>query len=380
MADRSSPGRRRALVLAAVLMSALVAAGVVGWFLLTPTSETASGRQTSFTLIEVERRDLTVGTSLPGQFGFGAEQPIVMQATGTVTWLPPAGSRASLGDTLLDVDDRPVVLLYGTTPAFRAMDDGTFESSTSEVPATPPETTSPDGGTSDAAEQQRPPPEPPPAEPSIGSDVAQLESGLAELGYTGFTVDEEFTAGTASAVARWQEDLGIPPTGRVELGDVVFLPGPIRLRPMADALGRPVGEGSVLQTGLTKAVDVETEDASWADAGVRVDVTLPSQRTVRGHVVAVSSAGTDPESGASGVSHVRVELDRAQPSTAPGPVTVTYVTAERKGALVVPVTALVALAEGGYGVELADGGYLGVEPGLYADGVVDAGLQIRVPS
>jgi hypothetical protein len=72
---------------------------------------------------------------------------------------------------------------------------------------------------------------------------------------------------------------------------------------------------------------------------------------------------------------VGAELDQA-------PVDVVVVTDSRERVLAVPVTALLALAEGGYAVEVAlESGALGlvaVEPGLYADGwveVVSTGLS-----
>lgn len=389
-------------MLAGLAIVGLVAAAIGGWLLLTPTPERANDRDVSFQVVEVQRRDLTVGTSLQGQLGFGAEEPIPIQASGTVTWLPALGARAELGDVLLKVDNRPIVLMYGSTPAFRAMDDGTNQDDVEEDPAespTGPVDTGPVNSRSSPASaddagksggrrkaQGGEEEEAPPAQPSVGPDVEELESGLSALGYTGFTVDEEFTSATAAAVKRWQEDLGVEPTGRVELGDVVFLPGPIRLRPSADSLGRPVSETSVYQTGLRKVVTVETDDADWAEKGVSVKVTLPSQKSAAGHVVAVTSGGSDPETGSSGMKQIRFELNRPRSKAAPGPVTVTYASAERKNVLVVPVAALVALSEGGYGVELAEGGYVGVEPGLYADGLVeitgdlDEGTRIRVPS
>jgi hypothetical protein len=69
-----------------------------------------------------------------------------------------------------------------------------------------------------------------------------------------------------------------------------------------------------------------------------------------------------------------------------GPVTVEYVGREAKDVLTVPVAALVALAEGGHGLETADGGFIAVKTGLFADGKVEvsgsavrAGLKVRIP-
>ena len=139
------------------------------------------------------------------------------------------------------------------------------------------------------------------------------------------------------------------------------------------------------QTGTTRLVTVESEDVEWAETGVRVRVTLADERVVTGRVRNVDSAGTSAETGRSGTQSVQIILDKSAPHVRPGPVTVHYVSAERRDVLAVPVTALLALAEGGYAVELEDGRLVRVEPGLYAEGLVevtgkiDEGTTIRVP-
>jgi multidrug efflux pump subunit AcrA (membrane-fusion protein) len=55
-------------------------------------------------------------------------------------------------------------------------------------------------------------------------------------------------------------------------------------------------------------------------------------------------------------------------------VNVTFTAAERKDVLTVPIVALVALAEGGYGVEVVEGSrslYVKVTTGLFANGRVE---------
>jgi multidrug efflux pump subunit AcrA (membrane-fusion protein) len=67
-----------------------------------------------------------------------------------------------------------------------------------------------------------------------------------------------------------------------------------------------------------------------------------------------------------------------------------FVVAERLDVLAVPVVALVAFAEGGYGVQVVEGSttrYVAVETGLFARGYVEvtsgdlrAGMTIVVPA
>lgn len=365
----------------------VVIAALVGWQLIEPSSSPPESSDPTFEIYKVKRGDLSVGISLAGNLGYGAAKPIPLQVSGTVTWLPGAGDRAEVGDTLIKVDNRPVVLMYGATPAYRAMDAGSVDDPT--PPSSPAD--SGDRGQGDEAAQEGEEsaqsgsqPESRPA--AVGPDVEQLERGLSALGYTGFDVNEEYTIGTAAAVREWQEDLGVMPTGRVEFGDVVFLTGPIRLQPDADALGLPVSETSVQQTGTTMLVTVETDDVQWAERGVEVQVTLPNHRTATGRVVSVAAGSESSEMGGSGMQEVRIGLNHPRKNAGTGPVTVRYVSAEQTNVLIVPVTSLVALAEGGYAVELADGQLVGVKPGLYADGFVEVtgdlevGTEIRGPS
>jgi peptidoglycan hydrolase-like protein with peptidoglycan-binding domain len=273
-----------------------------------------------------------------------------------VTWLPAPGTRVRRGQPLLRVDDEPVVLLYGALPMYRPLAAGVK-----------------------------------------GADVKQLESNLAALGYRGFTVDEEFSATTAAAVKQWQKNLKRPETGTVERGHVVYAPGEVRI---AQQLVRPGASaaGDVLTyTGNIRVVTVTATagETAWAVKDAKVTVTLPGGATLTGAVTGVSAGapaeGGPPAAGqaapagqdADGATMVTIgiadqaalgELDAA-------PVEVRYVAKERKDVLTVPVGALLALAEGGYGVEVVAGGttrIVTVTPGLFADGRVEisgAGLE-----
>ena len=113
--------------------------------------------------------------------------------------------------------------------------------------------------------------------------------------------------------------------------------------------------------------------------GDAVGLELPDEVQTTGVVAAisdvVSSVGTGPES--QRVFEVTIRLD--DPGAASGldeaPVDVEVVSEEANDVLVVPVNALLALAEGGYAVELQDPGgstrFIPVEIGKFADGVVE---------
>ncbi|MGH2824088.1 MAG: peptidoglycan-binding domain-containing protein [Thermoleophilaceae bacterium] len=109
--------------------------------------------------------------------------------SGTVTALRRPGSVVRRGGVVYRLDGEPVVLMYGSIPTYRDLETGVAE----------------------------------------GRDVRQLEENLTSLGFDPGAVDDSFTSTTASAVADWQESAGLPETGSVELGRVVFLPGPRRI-------------------------------------------------------------------------------------------------------------------------------------------------------
>jgi hypothetical protein len=261
------------------------------------------------------------------------------------------------------VDERPVLLLYGSLPMYRALATG-----------------------------------------ATGADVRQLERNLAGLGYGGFTVDETFSAATATAVKRWQRDLGLPQTGAVERERVVYAPGPVRVEDHRVRVGA-AATGDVLgYTGTVKVVTVRAEagQVGWAAPGTAVTIMLPGGATVAGKVRRVSAdavtapAGSGAEKEASpgtGGATVPVTVSiadqRAVGRYQKTPVDVRYVAERRPDVLSVPVGALLALAEGGYGVEIVSGGAartVAVEPGLFADGRVEVrgaglteGVLVGVP-
>ena len=80
---------------------------------------------------------------------------------------------------------------------------------------------------------------------SDGADVGQLTRDLIALGYgAGLTQSNHYSSATAAAVERWQSALGLPATGEIPLGEVVFEPGPIRVTSVTPSVGAPVGGGA----------------------------------------------------------------------------------------------------------------------------------------
>jgi hypothetical protein len=223
-----------------------------------------------------------------------------------------------------------------------------------------------------------------------GPDVKQLEKNLAALGYTGFTVDEDYTDATATAVREWQEDLGREETGRVDADQVAFAPTAFRVATLTAHIGAPA-TGEVLQyTGTTRVVTLalDVSQQTLVKKGISATITLPDGRNVTGKVASVGTVAHSAAQGQGGGNSdptidvtISVKNQKALGTLDAAPVDITLVSSERKDVLTVPVAALVALAEGGYGVQVVEGNsarYVAVKTGMFAGGRVEvSGAEIN---
>jgi peptidoglycan hydrolase-like protein with peptidoglycan-binding domain len=292
----------------------------------------------------VERRDLVQHASVDGTLGYGMARDISSPRAGTITALPAAGSVITQGQSLLEVDGRGVPLLYGARPMWRALQAGVDD----------------------------------------GPDITQLELDLIALGYAttaNLKADGHFDGATAAAIKRWQKALGVAQTGAVTPEDFVFEAGPVRVTALRAQVGGKAGPGAAVfqATGATRRVAVRLDAAqqSLVKRGDKVAVSLPSGEDVAGTITEVGTVAT-ADSGSSGSGGAKIDvavtLDAATAGGLDGaPVTVKITQNTAKDALVVPVKALLALAEGGYAVEVIESGrsrLVPVQVGAFADGFV----------
>ncbi|MFE5596318.1 peptidoglycan-binding protein [Streptomyces sp. NPDC056549] len=315
--------------------------------------------------VAVERGSLSSGIQVAGALAYDALTPVVASGRGTFTALPAVGSVVKAGGRLYEVDGVPVVLMTGKRPLWRDLGPGVED----------------------------------------GPDVRQLKRNLVALGHAdglGLAVDEKFTAGTAVAVKRWQKALGVKQTGRVALGSVVMVPQPaVRVHQVGVRLGAPVGETTALtvsDTGLVAVVQPADNQLSRFRPDGRVEVRLSEGGTVQGRIRSlIRGGGGDGDGGADGSEGgrqktvVTIVLDdqRAARRAGPSSVTVDVVGDTATDALVVPVTALLALDGGGYGVNVVTGTttrLVKVRLGLVADaraqitGDVKSGDRVVIPT
>jgi len=231
---------------------------------------------------------------------------------------------------------------------------------------------------------------------SPGVDVAQLEASLVALGYgEDVVVDETFTSETRAAVLAWQDEVGADVDGIVDLGEIYFSAGPLRISDQLASIGATVGNGSPV-LGVTAAdivvkVDLPADDQGLVSVGDRVTVVLPSNAEVAATVDSVATVASFDQQG-NAVFEVVISLD--DPAAAAGldeaPVDVDVVSDSVSDVVAVPVSALIALSEGGYAVEVQQSDLsrvlVAVEPGFYADGLVEVaatqlqpGMMVVVP-
>lgn len=211
----------------------------------------------------------------------------------TYTWLPKVGAIIKQDRPAYSLSNEPVPLLYGSITAYRAFYVGM----------------------------------------SNGADVGELTHDLIALGYgTGLTQSNHYSDATATAVQRWQRALGLPATGEILLGQVVFEPGPIRVTSVTSSVGTSVGSGDagggggaggsgggggigtsggggggggtvLTATGTTPIVTVQLDVTQeyLVKPGDAVSVVLPDgTSTVGGHIQTVGNVATCPGGGGTG--------------------------------------------------------------------------------
>ena len=382
--------RRRWALLGAAVLTVVAAAGGVA-VMSSAKQATAAARQLPVGTAQVQRRTLSAMVSQAGILTFrarsdGSPYSVDNRARGTYTKLPAAGHVIAQGHVLYRVNDRPVVLLHGSTPAYRTLSAG-----------------------------------------ARGPDVHELNADLVALGYSTAAqlrpTSATFGVATTAAVKKLQGAVGATQSGTLALGQAVFEPTAVRVTALSAQLGGRAQIGETVMQGSSTSRQVQLAlDASQQTSvavGDKVSITLPDNRTTPGVVSSVGAVATCPPSsgsGGSGSSSAAPQTDSCSsngagsstPTIAVGvtpshpaatgtwdqaPVQIGITTASVRNALVVPVTALLARSGGGYAVEVIGTGarnhLVPVSLGLFddAEGLVQvtasalaAGQEVVVPT
>jgi peptidoglycan hydrolase-like protein with peptidoglycan-binding domain len=259
----------------------------------------------------------------------GSPYVVFNEARGVYTQLPEAGEEVGCGGVLYRVDDRPVLLLCGTVPAYRALRIG-----------------------------------------ATGPDVRQLNRNLHRLGYDADAHvridpgDRAFTSRTEQALRVLQRKKGAGVTGELPTDGAVFLPEAVRIAKVTGKVGGSARPGapvlSATSDQLHVRVDLDASRQGEVERGDRVQITLPGNTSLTGRVAGfgrVAQAGPGDQAAA---ATVPTFIDLDDPGRAGGldqaPVGVDIATRGVDHALSVPVTALVGRSGGGYAVEVVHTG------------------------
>jgi hypothetical protein len=348
---------------------ALVAAGAVSAWragVFTPAASSGAGQQGAPppATAAVTRQDLAATTPVTATLGYAGSYPVRGQGGGTLTWLPSAGQVIRPGHALYRTDNgSPVVLLSGSVPDWRPLDEGV-----------------------------------------TGEDVSQLNhdlvargdadnAGISALGW------DYFSWQTAAGVAKLQSALGVSyPSGSLPLGSVVFEPQALRVSHVTGSLGGSANGPVLTATSDRHVVTVPLDVSAQSEvkAGDKVTVTLPDGTTTPGAVSSVGKVAATSQSGGNTTTTIPVQVTLTDPQAAgpldQAPVTVNITTGSTHNALVVPVGALLAQSSGRYVVEVVGPGstrrWVPVRPGIFDDasglvqvtGALSPGQRVVVPA
>jgi hypothetical protein len=362
---------RGVLVVGAVVLAAAAAAvAIADPFASTASTNTVADNAYPTSLATVTRQDLSERTQVSATLGYAGSYSVVNHAQGTITSLPAIGQVVTQGHMLYEVNGQPVVLLYGSTPAYRSLSEG---ASASDV---------------------------------TGPDVRELNADLVALGYVTRAelspASDEFSWATKAGVEHLQAALGVTQNGTLALGQVVFLPNAARVTAISATLGAPAGPGqpvmSATSTARQVSIALDAGQQSEVAVGDHVTITLPGNQNTPGVISWVGTVAAAPAAGSSDSSPTITVLVHPTDPAATGtwsqaPVEVSITTGSVHNALVVPVNALLARSNGGYAVEVAGAGSIHrlvpVSLGIFddADGLVQltgsglaAGQRVVVPA
>jgi hypothetical protein len=372
--------RRRRVVEIGALVAAAVVGSVATVALLGGKTSSGQAAPRPVATTTIVRTNLSTSVLTEGTLGYAPTNPIVNLIAGTYTWVPAPGTTIEPGQPLYRVDNEPVVLMAGTIPAWRTFAVGMTD----------------------------------------GPDVAELETNLISLGDARglfSTPSAHFSSLTATAISRWQLANGYLSTGQVLLGEVDFEASPVLIGAgnVAPGQAASAGEQPFQVTTTTRIASVPL-NASLppVSVGEPVSIVLASGATTPGRVSSVAPAFTSGSGTGSSSDQASSTASSSSTSSSDSgqssPTTIATVTPDNaavtgtgsgiaiqvsltsqsvENVLAVPIPALLALAGGGYGVEvIAPTGHhelVGVTTGVFTGSQVQvsgpgikAGLKVAV--
>ena len=310
--------RRRAALAAAIVAGAL---GIVVVPRLGGSSSVGAEEADTESVTPQRTSAVTIATLTSTQefnadLGFGEQRGLSSQRPGVITWVPEVGQQISVGDILWEIDNQPVVYMPGELPMYRELYRGAKK----------------------------------------GEDILQLEEFLIAQGFgpEGWVADNSFNNRTRAAVKAFQKERGMTQDGVLGPGNLVVGSSPIRVETRANKGDRTEAGPILFVTESVAKVSLTATSRQLANFQKTPEVTviLGDGSELLANLDKVKSTPAD-ENGSFGY-----EISYAVQSGASGsvseaqPVKIKLVQVLATDALTVPVDALIALAEGGYAVEV----------------------------
>ena len=178
---------RRSIVVTGGVLAAAIVGSVATIAVRGGSAAPAAPKPPPVSTATVVRTTLVDSVLMAGTVGYAPTNPVVNRLTGTYTQLPSVGTLVSAGQVLYRVDNLPVVLMTGGTPAWRPFVTGMTD----------------------------------------GPDVAELQSTLIGLGdAVGLfsTASADFDSLTVDAIERWRRQKANLRPARSRSGRLCFSP------------------------------------------------------------------------------------------------------------------------------------------------------------
>jgi len=271
-----------------------------------------SAESTELRTSEVVVDTLVESDDYNGNLGFGDERQLSARAQGTLTWLPAEETTVAPGDVLWEIDRQPVIYMSGQIPMYRDLYNGVKK----------------------------------------GDDVLQLEEFLIAEGFgpDAWEADTSFNRTTRNAVKAFQKDRGMTESGVLGPSQIVVGDEALRIADTAN-LGDDASAGPVLTvTDAVAEVTMAVSSRQLPTFQESPDVVIVlSDGSELDASLSETKATPPDEEGRFGYTLTYI-VDDSIGEAQPVKIRVERTLAE--DALTVPVDALVALAEGGYAVEV----------------------------
>jgi len=326
---RARRRRRRGRRLVAVGTAVAVVGAGVGYAVTRPGS--SSAKKTDYSngsataLAAVAQGKISSRIPVDGTLGYAGSYKVINEASGVFTRLPRVGQVLKTGKPMYWVSGKPVLLLKGSTPTYRTLQKGLK-----------------------------------------GADVKELNAALVNLGYASKDdldpTSNYFSSATRTAVKKLQKDYSLSKTGTVGRDLAVFLPlDELRVTSVsatsAVTAATDMSVFSASSTDRQVSVSLDASNQGQVHVGDKVTITLPNLKTTQGVVTSVGQVASKDDNGNLVVNVSIRPLDKKATGTLDkAPVQVSIVTDTQDNVLAVPVNALLALANGGYAVEIVGAG------------------------